>query len=107
MAGFFFEHPAYEVISSFTPYLGPRGLSCIAALQGLKELLQAEAAQKALAYFRLLGEPKSFPALKAEEGIRPNPFTLFLVLFLLLLADDWEGAPSPPGGSSLTEEAGS
>ncbi|NPV28836.1 MAG: hypothetical protein HPY58_04105 [Firmicutes bacterium] len=99
MASTAIDERAFQVIQSFRPYLGPRGNGCVACLESLLELLASEPAQKTLDAFGFFGLEKEFKMLAAEKEASTNPFALFLILILLLLAD-------LPGGGEAVAEAG-
>lgn len=95
MAGEMVSPHFLAFIRSLKPYLGPRGLQCTELAETLLELLSSEQAQKAQNTFRALRQERQrLSALKGdkkEEGNRPrgrDPFTLFLILILLLLSSD-------------------
>ncbi len=91
MAGALFDERAFQVIQSFRPYLGPLGNGYVAALESLLELLSSEPAKKTLDALRFFGLGEEFKMLADESNPDLNPFTLFLILILLVLADLPEG----------------
>lgn len=78
---------AFQVVKSFRPYLGDLGNGFITALESLQELLLSEPAQKTAQSFRLFGLGDKFKSLEVVSETEPNPFNLFLILILLVLAD--------------------
>lgn len=101
MSGIFFDEQAIKVIQSFQPYLGPKGSGCVMALEGLLDLLTSEQAEKAINAFRFLKSPDKFQMLDIQNRVSANnPFTLFLILILLILADQ----PGFAGSESVVGE---
>jgi hypothetical protein len=81
------DREALQVLKSFRPYLGPQGNKMADVLDGFLELLFSEPVQN---YFVTLRNSIgiNIPWFLAEEGERKaNPFTLFLILILLILSD--------------------
>lgn len=81
------DQEALQVLKSFRPYLGPQGNKMADVLDGLLDLLFSEPVQN---YFITLQNTIgiNIPWFLAEEGGRKsNPFTLFLILILLILSD--------------------
>ncbi|MDH7578638.1 MAG: hypothetical protein QHH75_12690 [Bacillota bacterium] len=87
MASAFYDERAFQVIQSFRPYLGPLGSGYVSALESLLELISSEPAQKTRHVFRLFGFGEEFQMLADKSSPDVNPFTLFLILILLVLAD--------------------
>lgn len=86
---------AFQVLKSFRPFLGNRGNEFVTALESLQELLISEPAQKTAQSFRLFGFGDKFKSLEVVGEAEPNPFNLFLILILLLLADLPDGIGDP------------
>ena len=78
---------AFQVLKSFRPFLGNRGNEFVTALESMQELLMSEPAQKTAQSFRFFGFGDKFKSLEVVSEAEPNPFNLFLILILLLLAD--------------------
>ncbi len=95
---------AIQVLKSFRPYLGERGNGFLTTLESLQELLTSEPAQKTVNSFRMFGFGERFTSLEVKSEAEPNPFNLFLILVLLVLADIPSGF-DPPGGAGLHETA--
>lgn len=77
---------AVGVLQSFRPYLGVNGSSYVTVLENLLEVISGEPAQKMIGAFRLFGSDEVFQTMEVREE-RANPFSLFLILILLMLAD--------------------
>lgn len=89
MASAFINEHALRAIQGFRPFLGPRGSGCVEILENLSELMSSEPAEKTKESLRILGFEEPFKTLDAVSSeLTANPFTLFLILILLLLADD-------------------
>jgi hypothetical protein len=91
---------AFQVLKSFRPYLGERGNGIMSILENLQELIASEPAQKTLNTFRAMGIGEWFSSQEVKSEAEANPFNLFLILILLLLAD---GALDPSGAASVRE----
>jgi hypothetical protein len=92
------DQDALQVLRSFRPYLGPQGSKMADVLDGLLDLLFSEPVQN---YFVNLHDSIgiNIPWFLAEEGERKtNPFTLFLILILLMLSDFGD----KPGKTEMT-----
>jgi len=87
MSGVLFDKQALQVIKSFRPYLGPCGNELAVMLESLSDFLQSEPAQNFLdALLRVMPIEKQ-ELFSDEKQQKANPFTLFLILILLLLSD--------------------
>lgn len=88
MAAIAVDENALQVINSFRPYLGPRGKSLVDVLKRLLDFLSGEGVQECL---KTVSNSLALPSrglFGAENRERKaNPFTLFLILILLLLSD--------------------
>lgn len=87
MAAVFYDEEAVQVLRSFRPYLGPQGNKIMDVLDGFLTLLSSEDAHN---FFNTLqdsvnGHERRF--FNSGEKQKANPFTLFLILILLLLSD--------------------
>jgi hypothetical protein len=91
---------SFQVLKSFRPFLGDRGNGFVTTLESLQELLTSEPAQKTLQSFRLFGIGEKFKTMEMVGEAAANPFNLFLILILLLLAD------LPLGGGSRASAYG-
>lgn len=80
------EH-AFQVLTSFRPFLGERGSNIMTAMESLQELLASEPGKKTVESFRSFGLGEKFTTLEVVSETEPNPFNLFLILVLLVLAD--------------------
>ncbi len=78
---------SFQVLKSFRPYLGDRGNGFVTVLESLQELLTSDPAQKTLQSFRIFGLGERFDTLEMVGEAEANPFNLFLILILLILAD--------------------
>lgn len=93
MTGITVDEHALQVIKSFRPYLGTRGNDLVDTLESLLDFLSGETVQKFLETLMNSGAVQSrglFGDRKQEKKV--NPFTLFLILILLLLSD-FSGEP--------------
>jgi hypothetical protein len=84
---FLIDDHSFQVLKSFRPFLGDRGNGYVTTLESLQELLTSEPAQKTLQSFRLFGIAPKFKSMEVVGEAVANPFNLFLILILLLLAD--------------------
>ncbi|MDD2555645.1 MAG: hypothetical protein PHX16_05540 [Syntrophaceticus sp.] len=81
------DQNALQILNSFRPYLGPQGNKISDLLDGLLDLLFSEPVQN---YFITMQDSIgiNIPGFLLEEEERKvNPFTLFLILILLILSD--------------------
>ena len=90
-----------NLLNAFKPFLGQRGRQMVEVTETVGELVASETAQKALHGFRSLTAPAQVLLPVAQE-LTANPFTIFLILVLLLLADT---APAKGPGSQAVSEA--
>lgn len=79
----------YRVLDSFRPFLGPRGNGIVEVLTCLNEMLKSEHGQKMRDYLLSFAVGEGFRTLEVEssDARSSNPFSLFLALALLKLAD--------------------
>lgn len=90
----------YRVLESFRPFLGPRGNGIVEVITCLNEMLKSEHGQRMRDCLRsfALGEEefKSLEVKGQDAAGSTNPYSLFLALMLLKLADTplFEGRPS-------------
>lgn len=87
MAGLLFDEQAFQVIKSFRPYLGPRGNELAVVLESLSDLLQSEPAQGFWEALLKVVPVENQELFRDGKQQKTNPFTLFLILILLLLSD--------------------
>ncbi|NLL18779.1 MAG: hypothetical protein GX262_07105 [Clostridia bacterium] len=90
-----------KLLDSSIPFLGPSGQQIVRSTQTLAELIQSPVGVKALNTLTLLTAPQ--PAADAADSTAVkgyNPYSLFLVFYLLILATDH----SHPGQSMKSEE---
>jgi hypothetical protein len=95
---FLIDDHSFQVLKSFQPFLGERGNGYVTVLESLQELLSSEPAQKTLQSFRIFGIDPKFNSMEVVAESAANPFNLFLILILLLVAD-------LPGGAGLHASA--
>jgi hypothetical protein len=103
VAGDLIDQNAFGVLQSFRPFLGTRGNSYLMGLEGIMEILKGEHVQKVLDVFNFQGRGEEFQTMEAQWASGVSPFTLFLILILLLLADSPGGCdplPDPPPGNA-------
>jgi hypothetical protein len=100
MVDVLYDERAVQVLNSFRPYLGEKGNMIMDILDGLLDLLSSEPAQKFFSLQQSSGDrnARQFGEDKKKRGA--NPFTLFLILILLLLSDfnRVPGQKNNPGG---------
>lgn len=92
------DENAIGVLQSFRPYLGSNGGGVLSILESLGEMISGEPAQKVHNAFKTLSGDQGYQTMEVHSEIGgANPFNLFLVLILLLLADD------PPASKGIKE----
>ncbi|HHY60350.1 MAG TPA: hypothetical protein GX504_07010 [Clostridia bacterium] len=92
-----FRQEILNLLDSAIPFLNPKGQRIVQTTQSLVELLQSPAATRAAASLHSLSAPTG--TLEESSGKRHthyNPFSLFLVLYLLILATDHQHCDRPP-----------
>ncbi|CEO87291.1 hypothetical protein [Syntrophaceticus schinkii] len=96
MAVVLYDEDAVQVLKSFRPYLGPQGEKVADLLDEFLKLLSSEPAQNYIITLQnsLNGDSRRF--FGDGEKKKANPFTLFLILILLLLSD-FAGSPDGKG----------
>lgn len=77
-----------QVMQSLKPFLGQRGGAVTNALGGIVDLLSTDNARQARQNFTQMLAGKG-PVSMSQSENRYNPYTVFLVLVLLLLADTY------------------
>jgi len=91
------DENTYRVLDSFRPFLGPRGNGIVEVLTCLNEMLKSEHGQKMRDYLRSFTVGEEFKTLEVQssDAGSASPFSLFLTLALLKLADApvFEGKP--------------
>lgn len=103
MAGFIVSEHTLNALRGFRPFLGPAGGNCIDLLESLEELLGSSEAQKIINSLRFLGSGEFFKTLEMRSEAAGNPYFLFLILLLLLMADGIN-APVDKSDGLPTEE---
>lgn len=96
MAVILYDEDALQVLKSFRPYLGLRGNKMADLFAGFADLLSSESAQSLLLTLRNSFSGKIRRLFDGEEKKKTNPFTLFLILVLLVLSD-FSGDPEEKG----------
>ncbi|HHW06396.1 MAG TPA: hypothetical protein GXX34_02485 [Clostridia bacterium] len=91
-----FRQEILNLLDSAVPFLNPRGQRIVQTTQSLVELIQSPAGTKALQSLTSL----SAPIGTLDQGHSmyqsyQNPFSLFLVLYLLILATDHQHCHRP------------
>lgn len=87
MAVVLYDENALQVLKSFRPYLGSQGNKIADILDRLLDLLSSEPAQNFLITLQDSTNGHTRRFLDGGEKGKANPFTLFLILILLLLSD--------------------
>jgi len=83
----FIDENVFQVLQSFRPFFGPRGSNCVMVLEHLRELMASEQAEKAFQALQILSSGNNYTMLEDQNELNTNPYVLFLILILLLLAD--------------------
>lgn len=81
------DDQSFQALKSFRPFLGDRGNNFLSTLENLQELLTSEPAKKTFESLRFFGIGEKFKTQEMVGEVAPNPFNLFLILILLILAD--------------------
>lgn len=83
------DENTYRVLDSFRPFLGPRGNGIVEILTCLNEMLKSEHGQKMRDCLRSFTVGEEFKTLEVQssDAGSTSPFSLFLALALLKLAD--------------------
>jgi len=87
MAVVMYDENALQVLNSFRPYLGRRGNLILDTLNGIIDLLSNESVQEFISLQRNASDQEARQLFEGQEKREVNPFTLFLILILLLLSD--------------------
>mgnify|MGYP000882738796 CR=1 FL=1 len=87
MAGVLYDEQVLQVVNSFRPYLGSQGNRIADLLDGFLDLLSSDSAREILKGLQdyMPEHPRKF--FNDGGKRKANPFTLFLILILLLLSD--------------------
>lgn len=77
-----------QLVQNLKPFLGPRGVTVTAALESVTNMLSTDNAVQARQNFsQMIVGKEAFNMAQAQT--RQNPYIVFLVLVLLLLADGY------------------
>ena len=91
MAVVMYDENAIQVLNSFRPYLGHKGNLLLDTLNGLLDLLSSESVQEFISLMNnsqhSSSDQHTRQLIEGQEKREANPFTLFLILILLLLSD--------------------
>ncbi|MFY9139467.1 MAG: hypothetical protein WBJ83_04675 [Thermacetogeniaceae bacterium] len=91
MAVVMYDENAIQVLNSFRPYLGHKGNLLLDTLNGLLDLLSSESVQEFISLMHnsqhSSSDQHTRQLFEGQEKREANPFTLFLILILLLLSD--------------------
>ena len=91
MAVVMYDENAIQVLNSFRPYLGHKGNLLLDTLYGLLDLLSSESVQEFISLMNnsqhSSSDQHTRQLFEGQEKREANPFTLFLILILLLLSD--------------------
>ncbi|HAF17631.1 MAG TPA: hypothetical protein DCG84_04780 [Peptococcaceae bacterium] len=87
MAVVMYDENAIQVLNSFRPYLGHKGNLILDTLDGLLNLLSSEPVQEFISLQHNSSNQHTRQLFEGQEKREANPFTLFLILILLLLSD--------------------
>ena len=87
MAVVMYDENAIQVLNSFRPYLGHKGNLILDTLNGFLDLLSSEAVQEFISLQHNASNQDARQLFEGQEKREANPFTLFLILILLLLSD--------------------
>jgi len=78
-----------NLLKSAIPFVGETGKTMIQLAAHLNDLISSDAARKTISVFSTLNQPKAL-AVSGEADVQSledaNPFSLFLILILLLMA---------------------
>ncbi|MGB9792702.1 MAG: hypothetical protein ACPLTR_09035 [Thermacetogeniaceae bacterium] len=84
------DDDTYRVLESFRPFLGPRGNGIVEVIGCLNEMLKSEHGQRMRDCLRSFAFSGDFQSLevKGQDALGgAKPFSLFIALMLLKLAD--------------------
>lgn len=95
-----FKQEVLNLLGNTIPFLNPSGQKIVRSTQYLAELFQSTYGLKAFDALNDLGDDVDTLTVDGKSKTTVNPFSLFLVLYLLLLATDHS-----PKKSTLAEEA--
>lgn len=83
-----------KLLDSSVPFLSPSGQQIVRSTQTLAELIQSPVGVKALNTLSSLTAPISTADSVDSTAVRKsNPYSLFLVFYLLILATDYSHQP--------------
>ena len=87
MAGVLYDEQVLQVVKSFRPYLGPQGNRVADLLGGFLDVLSSDSARDIMEGLQDYIPEHTLQLFKDGGKRKANPFTLFLILILLLLSD--------------------
>lgn len=78
-----------KLLDSSIPFLSPSGQRIVRSTQSLAELIQSPAGIKAMNTLNMLAVPRDVDTADTTAVGSYNPFSLFLVFYLLVLSTDY------------------